>query len=294
MTEPVVLKAPAKLNLCLYVGPTREDGLHELASIFEPLALADELRVTEADGRADEVVCAEVGGPNLVEKALAAMRERGWGSPPLRVEITKRIPVAAGLGGGSADAAAVLRLARGELDGLRAVAASVGADVPSQLQPRPCLVSGAGEVVEPIPPPAAHAVVLVPQTMGLTTADVYAQADRLGTPRGESELESIRRKLRDAVPEGASPLSYPEHLVNDLQEAAVAMRPEIEEVLAGLSEAGAKVAMVTGSGPTAFGLFADRETAENALGSLEERFPTAVATEPLAPGTAIGPGETES
>ena len=111
------------------------------------------------------------------------MRERGWDSPPLRVEIEKRIPVAAGLGGGSADAAAVLRLARGEIDGLRALAASVGADVPSQLDPRPCLVSGAGEVVEPIPPPADHGVVLIPQSMGLTTADVYAEADRLGLAR---------------------------------------------------------------------------------------------------------------
>jgi 4-diphosphocytidyl-2-C-methyl-D-erythritol kinase len=294
VTEPVLLRAPAKLNLCLYVGPTREDGLHELASIFEPLALADELRVSEADGDADEVVCAEVGGPNLVERALAAMRERGWGSPPLRVEIAKRIPVAAGLGGGSADAAAVLRLARGELDGLRAVAASVGADVPSQLQPRPCLVSGAGEVVEPIVPPADHAVVLVPQTMGLTTADVYAEADRLGSPRGDSELESIRRKLRDAVLEGGSPLSYPEHLVNDLQEAAVTMRPEIEDVLAGLEDAGAEVAMVTGSGPTAFGLFADRAAADRAVERLAGGFPSAIATEPLAPGTPIGPGDVES
>jgi 4-diphosphocytidyl-2-C-methyl-D-erythritol kinase len=294
MSEPVLLSAPAKLNLCLYVGPTRGDGLHELASIFEPLALADELRVTEAEGGSDEVVCAEVGGPNLVEKALAAMRERGWESPALRVEISKRIPVAAGLGGGSADAAAVLRLARGELDGLRAVAASVGADVPSQLQPRPCLVSGAGEVIEPISPPAEHAIVLVPQTMGLTTADVYAEADRLASPRGESELESIRRKLRDAVLEGASPLAYPQHLVNDLQEAAVAMRPEIEDALTGLEEAGAEVAMVTGSGPTAFGLFPDRAAADAAVERLGERFPTSIATEPLAPGSPIGPGATES
>lgn len=280
--EPQLLVAPAKLNLCLFVGPTRADGLHEIASIFEPLELADELAVSEAEGPGDEVVCAEVGGPNLVSKALAGLRERGWDSPPLLVEIEKRIPVAAGLGGGSADAAAVLRLARGELQGLRAAAAAVGADVPSQLQPRPCVVSGAGEVVEPIPPPGPHALVLIPQTMGLTTAEVYVEADRLGATRGGSELEAIRRKLRDAVVDGASPLAYPEHLVNDLQPAAISLRPEIGEALEALEGAGAASAMVTGSGPTAFGLFADRAEAEGAAAALAAEFPSAIATAPLA------------
>jgi 4-diphosphocytidyl-2-C-methyl-D-erythritol kinase len=285
-----LLMAPAKLNLCLYVGPTREDGLHEIASIFEPLELADKLTVEERDA-SDEVVCAEVGGPNLVEKALAGMRDAGWSEPPLRVEIAKRIPVAAGLGGGSADAAAVLRLARGELDGLRAIAASVGADVPSQLQPRPCVVTGAGEVVEPIPPPADHGVVLIPQTMGLTTADVYAEADRLGQNRGDAELESIRRKLRDAVIDGPSPLSYPEHLVNDLQAAAISLRPEITDALDALAEVGAEHAMVTGSGPTAFGLFASPGAARKAAKALAERFPSAIATAPLDPASPVGPEE---
>ena len=276
----VDLRAPAKLNLALFVGPTREDGLHELASIFEPLELADELRVS-TDGGSDEVICPEVGGPNLVEKALGAMREHGWGAPPVRVEIAKRVPFAAGLGGGSADAAAVRGLARGEIEGLRAIAASVGADVPSQLNPRPCIVSGAGEVVEPIPPPAGHGVVLVPQSMGLTTAEVYAEADRIGVIRGDAELEGIRRKLRDAVADGASPLDYTENLVNDLQPAAISMRPEIEAALAALTEAGAEHAMVTGSGPTAFGLFRTRDAAETAAGSIADRFPGAIATGPL-------------
>ena len=91
------------------------------------------------------MVCAGVEGPNLVGVALEALRARGWERPPLRVEIDKRIPVAAGLGGGSADAAAVLRLAAGELDELPRIAAGLGADVPSQLDPRFALVGGAGE-----------------------------------------------------------------------------------------------------------------------------------------------------
>ena len=108
---PMRIHAPAKLNLCLFLGPRRDDGLHELCSLFEPLALADAIEVSEADR--DEVVCPGVEGENLAARALAALRERGWDGPPLRIEIEKRIPVAAGLGGGSADAAAVLRLARG-------------------------------------------------------------------------------------------------------------------------------------------------------------------------------------
>ena len=152
---PGTLRAPAKLNLCLYVGPRRDDGLHEIRSLFEPLELADELRISEAD--ADEVICEGIEGPDLTATALAALREHGWDGPRLRIEVTKRIPVAAGLGGGSADAAAVLRLAMGEVEGLRSIAAGIGADVPSQLQPRPCLVAGAGEVIEPAPPPGEHA-----------------------------------------------------------------------------------------------------------------------------------------
>jgi 4-diphosphocytidyl-2-C-methyl-D-erythritol kinase len=276
---PGTMLAPAKLNLCLYVGPTREDGLHEICSLFEPLELADRLQLSAA--AADEVLCEGIEGPDLTAKALAALRENGWDAPPLRIEVTKRVPVAAGLGGGSADAAAVLRLARGEVEGLRSIAAEIGADVPSQLQPRPCLVAGAGEVIEPAPPPAEHGVVLIPQAEGLATADVYAEADRLGITRGESELEVIRRRLRDAVDEGGSPIGYREHLVNDLQPAAISLRPQIEDALAALADAGAAHAMVTGSGPTAFGLYPSAEESVRAAETLRERYPRALATAPL-------------
>jgi 4-diphosphocytidyl-2-C-methyl-D-erythritol kinase len=276
---PRTERAPAKLNLCLYVGPRRDDGLHEIRSLFEPLELADELRISEAGE--DEVICEGIEKPDLTATALAALREHGWDGPPLRVEVTKRIPVAAGLGGGSADAAAVLRLAMGEVEGLRSIAAGIGADVPSQLQPRPCLVAGAGEVIEPAPPPGEHAVVLIPQAEGLATAAVYAEADRLGSPRGEAELEAIRRRLRDAVDEGGSPLDYREHLVNDLQPAAISLRPDIEDALRALEEAGAAHAMVTGSGPTAFGLYPTGEEAASAAAGLRGRFPDVIETGPL-------------
>jgi 4-diphosphocytidyl-2-C-methyl-D-erythritol kinase len=254
------ISAPAKLNLCLYLGPHREDGLHELCSLFEPLTLADMIEVRE-DER-DEVACPGVEGDNLAARALAALRERGWNGPPLRIEIDKRIPVAAGLGGGSADAAAVLRLARdravgpaGWIPDLEEIAAELGADVPSQLSPALALVQGAGERVERLPGPAPHAVVLLPGGGGLGTAEVFAEADRMGLGRDAVELEDLAGRLRATAGAGASPLAYPDLLVNDLEPAARSLRPEIGEALDALRAAGASQALLTGSGPTAFGLF---------------------------------------
>jgi 4-diphosphocytidyl-2-C-methyl-D-erythritol kinase len=261
------IEAPAKLNLCLFLGPRREDGLHSLCSLFEPLSLADSIEVSEAER--DEVVCPGVEGENLAARALAALRERGWDSPPLRVEIAKRIPVAAGLGGGSADAAAVLRLAAGEVGGIEALAAEIGADVPSQLVPALALVGGAGERVERLPAPPPHAALLLPDGGGLATAAVFAEADRLGLGRDATELEELAARLREAAGAGASPLSYAALLANDLEPAARSLRPEIGDSLDALRDAGAPLALLTGSGPTAFGLFGDLAAAERAAERLD-------------------------
>jgi 4-diphosphocytidyl-2-C-methyl-D-erythritol kinase len=272
----MVLEAPAKLNLCLFLGPARADGRHEIRSLFEPLSLADEITVADAAG--DEVECPQVGGENIAARALAELRGRGWERPPMRLEITKRIPVAGGLGGGSADAAAVLRLAEGEVEGIGEIAEGLGADVPSQLSPAFSLISGAGEVVEELPPPGGHAFVLLPQPQGLSTAEVYAEADRLGLPRDPERLESIEGRLRDAVAGGASPLEYSHLLINDLEPAATGMHPGIEPALESLQEAGAARSLISGSGPTAFGLFADIDSARKAA---EDLGGEAIACEPL-------------
>jgi 4-diphosphocytidyl-2-C-methyl-D-erythritol kinase len=260
------LRAPAKLNLCLYLGGRREDGLHELCSLFEPLGLADLIEVTEADH--DQVECAGLDGENLAERALAGLRERGWRGAPIRVEITKRIPVAAGLGGASADAAAVLRLGRPDIDDLEALALELGADVPSQLDPALALVGGAGERVERLPAPAPHAVVLLPSGGGLATAAVFAEADRQGLGRDRRELDELRLRLRDAAAGGASPLEYTELLHNDLEPAALALRPDAGRALEALRAAGASAALLTGSGPTAFGLFEDLDDARRAAAAI--------------------------
>jgi 4-diphosphocytidyl-2-C-methyl-D-erythritol kinase len=256
------IRAPAKLNLCLFLGPCRQDGLHELCSLFEPLALADTIEVQEAER--DEVVCEGVEGENLAAGALRALRERDWERAPLRIEIEKRIPVAAGLGGGSADAAAVLRLAAGEVADLVDLAERLGADVPSQLTPSLALVRGAGERVARLPDPKPHAVVLLPCGGGLATADVFAEADRLGLGRSADELDALAERLLTAAGAGASPLAYADLLANDLEPAARALRPEIGDALEDLRAAGAPLALVTGSGPTVFGLFEDLAAARAA------------------------------
>ena len=263
----MLVHAPAKLNLCLYLGPRREDGLHRLCSLFEPLALADLIDV--AEGERDEVLCAELENENLAARALGILRARGWNHHPLRVRIEKRIPIAAGLGGGSADAAAILRLAAASIDDLPTLAAELGADVPSQLVPSLALVQGAGERVQRLPDPVPHAVVLLPGGGGLRTAEVFAEADRLGLGRGEAELEDLAARLGAAAGGGSSPLSYADLLGNDLEPAARALRPEIGEALDALRGAGAPVALLTGSGPTAFGLFADLAAARDAASRID-------------------------
>jgi 4-diphosphocytidyl-2-C-methyl-D-erythritol kinase len=281
------LLAPAKLNLGLFLGQRREDGLHELRSLFCPLELADRITIGDAGGDADEVICTGIEGPNLVSVALEGLRARGWGRAPLRVEIDKRIPVAAGLGGGSADAALVLRLAAGEVDGLGELAEALGADVPSQLDSAFAFVSGAGEIVEPLPYPDEFGLVLIPDEQGLDTGEVYGEADQLGLGRDADELARLGAGIREVAAAGGSPLDYPpDLLVNDLEQAAISLRPEIAEALAALEEVGAGRAMVTGSGPTAFGLFEDIGAADAAASALPPRFANAIVTAPqrAAPG----------
>src|SRR3954471_2272206 len=182
-------RAPAKVNLVRQVGPRRADGLHEICSLFASLELADDLRLRASETGADVVRCEGVEGDNLVATALRIFRERVDSNlPPLEVEIKKRIPVAGGMGGGSADAAAALRAAN-ELAGcpldlveLRDLAAGIGADVPSQVEPAHALVCGAGELVEPLQLPAMG-LLLLPSGEGLTTAAVYGEADRIGSTR---------------------------------------------------------------------------------------------------------------
>jgi 4-diphosphocytidyl-2-C-methyl-D-erythritol kinase len=280
---PLVARAPGKVNLCLFLGPVREDGRHELATLYESVSVADEISVEVAER--DEVICPGVDGPNLVERALAGLRESGWEGPPVRVLIRKRVPVAGGMGGGSSDAAAVLRMAAAlapvSRASMRELAASLGSDVPGQLVPGVSIGTGAGELIERVARPLpAHAFVIVPQDFGLSTAEVYREADRLGLPRAGDELAALQGELRAVVHELSREL-----LVNDLEPAALSLAPQIEEALEAVNDTGAAHAMISGSGPTVLGVFFGPEAgalAADAADALAERYPGATAGTPVS------------
>jgi 4-diphosphocytidyl-2-C-methyl-D-erythritol kinase len=296
-TLPLRALAPAKINLGLFLGPTRADGRHELATVMQSISLADELTLQAAPdpgASGDVVVCPGVPGPpaeNLAAAALAAFRAAtGWDAPPLQLHILKRVPVAAGLGGGSGDAAAALRLAAaasglGDHDLLQELARTLGADVPAQVQPGRWLARGAGERLQALPDPVVPLGVLVlPAASALFTAAVYVKADHAGCVRGRAELEDAGRALAGALADG-SPLPPAELLRNDLQDAARALCPEIDAALAEARVAGADVALVSGSGPTVLGLFAGSRgpaRVRAAVRALAERVPAPSSAEAVA------------
>jgi len=294
--------APAKVNLGLFLGPPRAaDGRHELVSVMQSISLADELTLEPAppEALADELLCPGLAGPpqeNLAARALAAFREAtGWDSPPLRLSVHKRIPVAAGLGGGSADAAAALRLARhasglGDEALLRELGAALGADVPAQIAPGRWLASGAGERLAQLPDPLPTLELLVlPFAAQLSTAAVYRAADDLGLARGMRELDHVRAQLARSLELGAPLPAARELLHNDLQPAALSLLPGVGRALAAVADAGAELALVSGSGPTVIGLFAHANAAgrvRRALLDLSDRDPAPLAASSV--GAAFG------
>jgi 4-diphosphocytidyl-2-C-methyl-D-erythritol kinase len=294
--------APAKVNLGLFVGPVRaSDGRHELVSVMQSISLADELTLepAPAGSERDEIVCPGVPVPaeqNLAAAALRAFRaSTGWQAPPLRLSIAKRIPVAAGLGGGSADAAAALRLARhasglGDERLLRTLAAELGADVPAQVAPGRWLASGAGERLQELAPARSpFGVLVLALETALSTAAVYMEADRLGQLRTHAALRERRLELSAALDHGAALPAATELLHNDLQRAAVSLCPQIAGALAQARGAGAELALVSGSGPTVLGLFpsvgrspgSGVALARAAAGALASRSPAPICATPV-------------
>ena len=265
----MLLHAPAKLNLCLYLGPRRDDGLHELCSLFEPLALADLIAVTEAER--DEVICPGVEGENLAARALA-------GAARARLGARRRCGSRSRSGCRSrpASAAAAATPPRScasppaRSTTCRRWRPSSAPTCPRSCDPSLALVRGAGERVEPLPEPAPHAAVLLPDGGGLSTAEVFAEADRLGLGREREELEALAARLREAAGAGASPLAYPELLVNDLEprrRARCARRSATRST--SCAKPAPRVALLSGSGPTAVGLFADLAAARAAAAAID-------------------------
>jgi 4-diphosphocytidyl-2-C-methyl-D-erythritol kinase len=258
------LRAPGKINLALRVGPVRADGFHRITTVFQAIDLCDELELwpaaeTSVEGFAD----------TLVTRALDLLGERR------RVVLRKRIPVAGGLGGGSSDAAAVLRAFAAEhsVEELYAFARQLGSDVPFFLSGlETALATGRGDILRHLPDfPRDYGLVLVPGADGLSTAEVYDAARPNDIyPAVQGDLIRGVHLARDAA--GVARL-----VVNDLQDAALRLRPGLAATLDRLRHAGAMTAAISGSGPTAFGIFPDRASAERAAAGI----PEAIATVPL-------------
>jgi 4-diphosphocytidyl-2-C-methyl-D-erythritol kinase len=246
--------APAKINLALVVGPPREDGRHELVTVYQRVALADRIAVS----RSPELRVAGFPRDTLVRRALESLSD-GNGSA-FAAQIQKRIPVAAGLGGGSSDAATALRLAN-ELrdepfhdDALHSLARELGADVPYFLHDGPQLGVGDGTDLQPLDLPQDYWVLLLlPRgARKEATADVYAAFDRRGGERG---YEERRTALLDALREVRRPRDLAALPPNDLASSPLAHE---------LRSLGAFRADVSGAGPALYGLFLHGEQARAA------------------------------
>ena len=261
--------AAAKINLALVVGPRREDGLHNVATVLQRIDLCDSVTVEPAT----ELIVEGYRKDTLVRSALAKLAAAGDGGP-WRVRLQKRIPLAAGLGGGSADAATALVLANRTLgiplpeDELTAIAAEVGADVPFFLTPGPKLAEGGGERVRLVELPQDYWVlVALPRLARKTsTADVYRRFDELGAENG---FEERRTALLDALGGLRRPRDFAHFPPNDLAPAA-GRSPLVEE----LAQRGAFRADVSGAGPAVYGLFHHREHAQRAARRLRARART--------------------
>ncbi len=288
--------APAKLNLGLRIVGRRPDGYHELESLFVPVSVHDEVAVRAEPAAHPSVALSVDGGgdlpadgSNLAYRAAAGFAEAAGLVLSIEIRLRKRIPVSAGLGGGSSDAACVLRLLAGAFPGrldaaaLGQLALGLGADVPFFLDPRPTWVSGIGERLAPVAAVPSLVVVLVNPGEPLSTAAVFRAFDAgqaaLTHPGPAPTLAASSdamasdaaatgdRRVRTAeeAARAAAGRRWESLLPNDLEAAAIELFPSIRELRTRLHEVGAEAVALSGSGPTVFGIFEDETAAELAL-----------------------------
>jgi 4-diphosphocytidyl-2-C-methyl-D-erythritol kinase len=289
----VTVRAPAKINLHLGVGPAREDGYHQLATVYQAIGLYDDVTVSEAD---DWTVSVTVTGDldasevplddrNIAIRAGLALTAHHGVDRRALIEISKSIPVAGGLAGGSADAAAAL-VALDRLwdlqtsdDDLLAIAGRLGSDVPFALVGGTAYGTGRGELVEPVTDRGEWWWVVLPNADGLSTAEVYAEYDALGLGEHLRAPEGLFGALADAFPEGLA-----SELHNDLEPAALELRPDLARHPHRILDAGAYAALLSGSGPTWLGLAGDADHAREIAANLAEHYAVVLC----APGPVAG------
>jgi 4-diphosphocytidyl-2-C-methyl-D-erythritol kinase len=255
----VTVRAPAKLNLQLCVGPLRADGYHDLTTVFQAVSLYDELTVRRADAlsvvvQGDTADGVPTGSSNLAVRAVQLLAEEAGLAPHVSLLLHKGIPVAGGCAGGSADAAAAL-VACDVLwdlgltkDELSALGARLGSDVPFALHGGTALGTGRGERLNPVLGSGSYHWVLALSEDGLSTPEVYAELDRQREsrpPRVGSEPSDVLAALRRG-----SAAALGKALANELQPAALALRPQLGRLLDAGLQLGALGGLVSGSGPT--------------------------------------------
>ncbi|MFF5565896.1 4-(cytidine 5'-diphospho)-2-C-methyl-D-erythritol kinase [Streptomyces sp. NPDC012623] len=297
--ERVRVRVPAKVNVQLAVGAARPDGFHDLANVFLAVGLHDEITVTPADEL--RVTCA---GPdagqvpldrtNLAARAAVALAERHGIDPRVHLHIDKDIPVAGGMAGGSADGAGAL-LACDALwslnstrDELLGICAELGSDVPFSLIGGAALGTGRGEVLTPLDVGGDFHWVFAVADGGLSTPTVFREFDRL-TAHTDVPPPAADPALLDALRTGDA-LALAAALSNDLQPAALALRPALSRTLAAGTDAGALAALVSGSGPTTAFLVktpGDAERVARALLASGTCRTARTATSPAAGATVV-------
>lgn len=267
---PLTVRAPAKVNLHLGVGDVRPDGFHELVTVFQALSLHDDVTLVPSDALSLHVTGegardVPTDPTNLAARAVVALAERYGRDPNMRIDIAKGIPVAGGMAGGSADAAAALlgaatlwglEIGRDELD---EVAATLGSDVPFSLHGHTALGTGRGERLIPALARGEFHWTLALAREGLSTPAVYRELDRLreaGDPPRAGSPDALLAAVASGDPQRLAPL-----LANDLQAAALSLQPGLRRTLRAGMEAGALAGIVSGSGPTCAFLCASADDA---------------------------------
>lgn len=301
--DQVRVRVPAKINLALCVGGRRPDGYHELATIFHAVSIYDEVTAISAPTG----ISCEVNGPladrigsmedNLAYRAACLLRDEYGVSQGVHLTIDKRIPVAGGMAGGSADAAGALlacahlwQVGANQQD-LLALAARLGADVPFPLMGGCAVGLGRGETLTPALSRGVFHWVLAFAATGLATPDVFARFDQLaGTAKSRPARPEVPRALMMALVAGQTD-RVGGLLVNDLQAAACSLNPALRATLAAGREAGALGAIVSGSGPTIAFLAADEPAATDLAVDLSSRgvaHEVRLATGPVPGATIMG------
>jgi 4-diphosphocytidyl-2-C-methyl-D-erythritol kinase len=275
----LTLKTPAKINWFLHVMDKRRDGYHNLQSLMQCVSLYDTLSLEEYD---DIDVLTESDIPpekNLVYKAALLLNEKYGSKKGARITLKKDIPIEAGLGGGSTDAAAALR-GLNSLWGLdvpeaelASLGASLGSDIPFFLSRTAALVEGRGERITPVELSAPHILLIVKPTLGVSAGWAYSQLEELGKP---SDYVFIK-KLVMALENGDYP-TLRDMASNDLEAPVLKSYPEIRELKDRLLDCGASLSVMSGSGSSVFGLFKSRSTAEEAVASFPQCWTAVVET----------------